>query len=287
MHALKTYAELKQLFIQKVADRYTSREQEQLFFLVLYHLNRWSKVDFSMHKNNLVEEHYFEQCLSIVEQLNLGKPIQHILGYTSFYELDLKVNNHTLIPRPETEELVLYVQEDINPKDTLNVIDIGTGSGCIALALKQQRESINAIGLDVSDEALEVAKFNAEKLNLDVRFIKDDITQPNKKYPPLDYVVSNPPYIPQSELKSMSTIVKNHEPHLALFVQDNDPLFFYKSILAFCHSNLKNHGKIFFEIHEDFGDEMVNLMSDNHYSNIELKKDLQGKNRFIKAIKVD
>ena len=108
-----------------------------------------------------------------------------------------------------------------------------------------------------------------------------------KKYPLLDYVVSNPPYIPQSELKSMSTIVKNHEPHLALFVHDNDPLFFYKSILAFCHSNLKNHGKIFFEIHEDFGDEMVNLMSDNHYSNIELKKDLQGKNRFIKAIKIE
>ena len=192
-----------------------------------------------------------------------------------------------MIPRPETEELVSYVLEDINPNDILNVIDIGTGSGCIALALKQQRELIKVIGVDLSEEALEVANFNAEKLNIDVQFIKDDITQPNTKYPLLDFVVSNPPYIPQSELKSMSTIVKNHEPHLALFVHDNDPLFFYKSILAFCHSNLKNHGKIFFEIHEDFGDEMVNLMSDNHYSNIELKKDLQGKNRFLKAIKIE
>ena len=108
-----------------------------------------------------------------------------------------------------------------------------------------------------------------------------------KKYPLLDYVVSNPPYIPQSELNSMSPIVRNHEPHIALFVDDNDPLFFYKSILEFCHLNLKNHGKLFFEIHEDFGDEMVNLISNNHYSNIELKKDLQGKNRFIKAIKVE
>ena len=132
-----------------------------------------------------------------------------------------------------------------------------------------------------------MAKFNAEKLKLDVRYIMDDITRPNKKYPQLDYVISNPPYIPQSELNSISTVVRNHEPHLALFVHDNDPLFFYKSILAFCHLKLKNHGKIFFEIHEDFGDEMVNLISDNHYSNIELKKDLQGKNRFIKAIKFE
>ena len=132
-----------------------------------------------------------------------------------------------------------------------------------------------------------MAKYNAEKLKLDVRYIMDDITQPNKKYPQLDYVISNPPYIPQSELSSISTAVRNHEPHLALFVHDNDPLFYYKSILEFCHLKLKNHGKIFFEIHEDFGDEMVNLMSGNHYSNIELKKDLQGKNRFIKAIKFE
>ena len=287
MHALKTYSELKQLFMKKVANHYSFREQEQLFFLVLFHLTKYSKVDFSMHRNNLVKEHYVERCLSIIEQLNLGKPIQHILGFTSFYELDLKVNNYTLIPRPETEELVSYVLDDINPKDVFNVIDIGTGSGCISLALKQQREFINVIGVDVSDEALKVAKFNAEKLKLDIRYIMDDIIRPNKKYPQLDYVISNPPYIPQSELNSMSTIVKNHEPHLALFVHDNDPLFFYKSILEFCHLKLKNHGKIFFEIHEDFGDEMVNLVSDNHYSNIELKKDLQGKNRFIKAIKFE
>ena len=287
MHALKTYSELKQLFMKKVANHYSFREQEQLFFLVLFHLTKYSKVDFSMHRNNLVKEHYVERCLSIIEQLNLGKPIQHILGFTSFYELDLKVNNYTLIPRPETEELVSYVLDDINPKDVFNVIDIGTGSGCISLALKQQREFINVIGVDVSDEALKVAKFNAEKLKLDIRYIMDDIIRPNKKYPQLDYVISNPPYIPQSELNSMSTIVKNHEPHLALFVHDNDPLFFYKSILEFCHLKLKNHGKIFFEIHEDFGDEMVNLISDNYYSNIELKKDLQGKNRFIKAIKFE
>ena len=287
MHALKTYSELKQLFMKKVANHYSFREQEQLFFLVLFHLTKYSKVDFSMHRNNLVKEHYVERCLSIIEQLNLGKPIQHILGFSSFYELDLKVNNYTLIPRPETEELVSYVLDDINPKDVFNVIDIGTGSGCISLALKQQREFINVIGVDVSDEALKVAKFNAEKLKLDVRYIMDDIIRPNKKYPQLDYVISNPPYIPQSELNSMSTIVKNHEPHLALFVHDNDPLFFYKSILEFCHLKLKNQGKIFFEIHEDFGDEMVNLVSDNHYSNIELKKDLQGKNRFIKAIKFE
>ena len=287
MHALKTYSELKQLFMKKVANHYSFREQEQLFFLVLFHLTKYSKVDFSMHRNNLVKEHYVERFLSIIEQLNLGKPIQHILGFTSFYELDLKVNNYTLIPRPETEELVSYVLDDINPKDVFNVIDIGTGSGCISLALKQQREFINVIGVDVSDEALKVAKFNAEKLKLDVRYIMDDIIRPNKKYPQLDYVISNPPYIPQSELNSMSTIVKNHEPHLALFVHDNDPLFFYKSILEFCHLKLKNHGKIFFEIHEDFGDEMVNLISDNYYSNIELKKDLQGKNRFIKAIKFE
>ena len=287
MHALKTYSELKQLFMKKVANHYSFREQEQLFFLVLFHLTKYSKVDFSMHRNNLVKEHYVERFLSIIEQLNLGKPIQHILGFTSFYELDLKVNNYTLIPRPETEELVSYVLDDINPKDVFNVIDIGTGSGCISLALKQQREFINVIGVDVSDEALKVAKFNAEKLKLDVRYIMDDIIRPNKKYPQLDYVISNPPYIPQSELNSMSTIVKNHEPHLALFVHDNDPLFFYKSILEFCHLKLKNHGKIFFEIHEDFGDEMVNLVSDNHYSNIELKKDLQGKNRFIKAVKFE
>ena len=287
MHALKTYAELKKWFMIKVANRYSFREQEQLFFLVLFFLKRWSKAEYSMHRHYLVEEYYFKHYISIIEQLNLGKPIQHILGFTSFFEMDLKVNKHTLIPRPETEELVFNLLEEINPKDEINLIDIGTGSGCISLALKKKRELINAIGIDVSDEALKVAKYNAEKLNLDVQFLKDDITKPNKTYPKSDYIVSNPPYIPQSEFNSMSPTVRNHEPHIALFVDDNDPLFFYKSILEFCHLNLKTHGKLFFEIHEDFGDEMVNLISDNHYSNIELKKDLQGKNRFIKAIKVE
>ena len=154
------------------------------------------------------------------------EPVAYILNKKEFWSKFFNVTKDTLIPRPETEELVSYVLEDINPKDVFNVIDIGTGSGCIALALKQQREFINIIGVDVSDEALEVAKFNAEKLKLDIRYIMDDITRPNKKYPQLDYVISNPPYIPQSELNSISTVVRNHEPHLALFVHDNDPYFF-------------------------------------------------------------
>jgi release factor glutamine methyltransferase len=221
-----------------------------------------------------------------VKRLKKYEPVQYITGETDFLDLKLKVTPATLIPRPETEELVMWVAEHLNSSG-MHVLDIGTGSGCIALGIKSRNPEVIAEAWDVSDEALKTAKENAETNNLDVKFEKVDILnfEPDEKYTGrYDVIVSNPPYVRESEKELMEKNVLDYEPHLALFVDDSDPLLFYRVIAVIAKKLLKKGGMIFFEINEAFGDETKKLLENYGYSSVEVKKDINGKDRMVKAV---
>ena len=216
--------------------------------------------------------------LNALEKLKNHEPIQYVLGKTSFMDLEFNVNSSVLIPRPETEELVrLMLKEDLNGKE---ILDIGTGSGCIAISLAKNLPNAKVTALDVSEDALEVAKENAKLNNVNIEFINADIFeyQSEKKY---DVIVSNPPYVRESEKLLMKKNVLDFEPHLALFVDDIDPLQHYKSILNFSKMSLNKNGKIYLEINEKYEVEMKDLANYCGYLFSDCSKDMFGKNRFF------
>lgn len=216
----------------------------------------------------------------IERRLNLGEPIDYILGYTYFYGLKIEVSKDTLIPRPETEELVELILNENQPRSGLKILDIGTGSGCIALALKSKLVDAEITALDVSYPALEIAQKNFSQLDLDIDFIPLDILN-EKLWSQLanyDIIVSNPPYIPQEEKHDMTASVLDYEPHLALFVE-NDPLVFYKQILKFASSHLNSEGLVYFETSQT-----IQLEGYEGFQ-VEKRKDLSGNWRFLKCKK--
>lgn len=223
---------------------------------------------------------------SAVKRLLDHQPFQYVLGETYFYGLTLKVNQAVLIPRPETEELVDWVLED-SKMDKLNVLDIGTGSGCISLALKAKRKAWEISAVDVDDDALELAKDNGKTLGLDVNFYKMDISDAISKSTKetYDLIVSNPPYIPVSEKKEMAKHVVEHEPEVALFVADDDPFLFYKKISSFAWDNLAINGKLYFEIHESKAQEIKDILELSGWEEVTIREDLQDKERMMRAIK--
>lgn len=218
----------------------------------------------------------------IITRLNQGEPIDYILGYIYFYGLKIGVNSHTLIPRPETEELVELIINENKSKDNLKILDIGTGSGCIALALKKNLPTSQISGIDISQEAIEKAKQNAVNLNLEIDFKQVDILDKSlwNNLGEYDIIVSNPPYISVEEKKEMSNSVLDFEPHLALFVEQ-DPLIFYKKILEFAKTHLAEKGLVYFETSQ--------LTQLEEYPNFQIKKikDLSENWRFLKCIKKD
>ncbi len=197
----------------------------------------------------------------------------------------IKVNPSVLIPRPETEELVHLILNN-HKKDSLSeILDVGTGSGCIIIALKKVLLKTNCIGIDISNEAISTAKINAELNNVDIDFITKDIVEYNNEEKSWDLIVSNPPYIPISNKKYMHPNVLQNEPSQALFVENEDPLKYYKIIRDFAYNHLKKNGKIYFEIHEDFADDVVDLLVIKNHFKSSVHKDFQGKNRFVVATK--
>ena len=221
---------------------------------------------------------------SALERLKTHMPIQYVLGKTTFMNLEFKVNSSVLIPRPETEELVrLMLKEDLDGKE---VLDIGTGSGCIAISLTKNLHNAKVSALDVSNDALEVARENAELNNVNIEFIHADIFeyQSDKKY---DVIVSNPPYVLESEKMLMKQNVLNYEPEIALFVDDINALKYYESIIKFSLNNLNSQGQIFFETNENYKDELNKLAQNYEYNIIEFKLDINDKNRFLILSKVD
>ena len=220
---------------------------------------------------------------SALERLKTHEPIQYVLGKTTFMNLEFKVNSSVLIPRPETEELVrLMLKEDLDGKE---VLDIGTGSGCIAISLTKNLHNAKVSALDISKDALEVALENAELNNVNIEFIHADIFeyQSDKKY---DVIVSNPPYVLESEKMLMKQNVLNYEPEIALFVDDNNALKYYESVIKFSLNNLNSQGQIFFETNENYKDELNKLAQNYEYNIIEFKLDINDKNRFLILSKV-
>ena len=220
---------------------------------------------------------------SALERLKTHMPIQYVLGKTTFMNLEFKVNSSVLIPRPETEELVrLMLKEDLDGKE---VLDIGTGSGCIAISLTKNLHNAKVSALDISKDALEVALENAELNNVNIEFIHADIFeyQSDKKY---DVIVSNPPYVLESEKMLMKQNVLNYEPEIALFVDDINALKYYESVIKFSLNNLNPQGQIFFETNENYKDELNKLAQNYEYNIIEFKLDINDKNRFLILSKV-
>lgn len=275
-------------------DENYGKEEVNAFFDVLmeHHLNH-KRIQLILNPDYAITSEQEQLFLNALEDLKKHVPIQYIIGETEFYGLTFQVNKHTLIPRPETEELVSLIIEDVTSsavEKSLKILDIGTGTGCIPIALAKHLPNANIYALDVSEAALQIAKQNAELNEVTIEFIHDDIL--NLSHTELvtasltfDIIVSNPPYVRQLEKVEIKPNVLNNEPHLALFVDDENPLQFYKAICEFAQIHLKTGGALYFEINEYLGQEMIQLLEEFTYTSIELKTDIFGKNRMIKGVK--
>ena len=270
--------DIRPFFLEKLASVYGEKEANSMAYWSIESVLGFSKSDCIIQQDTLVSETQKLKLLEIVSRLAEEEPLQYILGTAEFMSLEFKVNKHTLIPRPETEELVHWVLQE----DFKSALDIGTGSGCIAISLAKQSKAISA--LDFSKEALEVAKDNAKNNEVVIDFIHADILQKPALQQTFDVIVSNPPYVLESDKKLMHANVLKHEPHTALFVSDKEALVFYNSITDFAKNHLNENGKLFFEIHEKKGGEVLQMLQEKGFTKLELRKDMQGKDRMVKAI---
>ena len=265
-------------FFLKEIDNFSRREIISFAYLSIEKILGFSKSDCILNSNYILSDEDISSFEKIIVDIKKNIPIQYILGETYFYNLKFNVNSSTLIPRPETEELVRYILDH----NFSSVLDIGTGSGCIAISIaKNSNASIDAI--DNSKDALVIAKSNAILNSVDVNFMFNDVFEfsVTKKY---DLIVSNPPYVLNSEKKYMHQNVIDYEPHNALFVEDSNPLIFYEKIALIASKNLNSNGLLFFEINENFGDKIIDLLSKLNFVDIELKKDINGRDRIIKSV---
>jgi release factor glutamine methyltransferase len=272
------YQELIHLWAQALP--YPPEESENLVNWLLEHHLGLRRVDMM---NFLDPKHLPQPLLEDFEKLKIGEPIQYILGKGPFYGREFLVNEHTLIPRNETEELVHLILHQ-NPQPGLKILDIGTGTGCIPITLDLELKDATIYGLDVSEKALEVARKNGERLHSNVKFMQADILQEMPELPILDILVSNPPYVPEAEKAQMHRNVRDFEPELALFVPDQDPLIFYSVIAQKAKKLLKSGGRLYFEIHERFGTEVAALLQNLGYQEVKIHQDLNGKERMISAL---
>jgi release factor glutamine methyltransferase len=298
---MKLY-EAEQYIKKQLQDIYEEQEAATIAGLAIEHVTGFSKAQRVSKKEDALSSTQIDQLHKNLLRLKNHEPIQYIMNKAWFYGMELYVNNNVLIPRPETEELVKWVVDDVKAsgKDVfekkameadettqLKILDVGTGSGCIALALKKQMQRAEVWGCDISEEALNVARRNGSTLNIRVDFqgldFLDEAQQ--KLLPTVDVIVSNPPYVPLKDKMQMHPNVVEHEPHTALFVPDNDALIFYKALAQFAKKRLYENGSMYTEIHEDLGETVVQLFKANGYSNTELRKDMQGKNRMIRVRK--
>ena len=271
---------------EKLQSRYPSEEVDGLIRLIFEKVLGLTRLEMHMRQNETISEAKLTQIADIVNRLAKHEPIQYILGETEFYGLKYNVSPSVLIPRPETEELVDWILND--HQDSINrLLDIGTGSGCIPISIAINRKTEHAEGWDISTDALEVAKYNALKNSTKIQFSEFDILC-WEKIPLIvkwDIIVSNPPYVMRKEHDLMLKNVTDFEPHLALFVEDNDPLLFYQKISDFAFNYLNNNGYLYFEINESLGKEVVALLQSTGLGDVVLRKDINGKDRMVRAQK--
>jgi release factor glutamine methyltransferase len=276
---------LKSHFNKTLSEFYPDTEIQSFFNLLSEQILNMKRIDISQNLYSVVSGKKYDKFLKAIVGLKKHQPIQYILGDTEFYGLVFKVSPSVLIPRPETEELVDWIIKDSKEKQNISILDIGTGSGCIAVTLAKKLPNAKLFALDVSAEALKLATINAETNEVEVEFIEADILDWAFGDLKFDIIVSNPPYVRELEKEAMSANVLNHEPHLALFVKDDDALLFYRTITDVANKILKPKGQLFFEINENLGEDTKQLLVDSGYENIELKQDVFDKNRMLKAIK--
>jgi release factor glutamine methyltransferase len=282
-----TVKDIRNLFIYGLKGIYPESEINAIINLIFRTIFGIDRLHLFLEPEKTLTPGNFARINEIFNELKTGKPIQYVLGETMFYNCIIKVDSHTLIPRPETEELVdLIIKE--NPLFRGRITDFGTGSGCIAIAIRKFLPEAEVTGIDISDGAIAKANENAVLNNVKVRFVKEDILSLNM-HPVLssDIVISNPPYVLESERKLMKNNVLDFEPYNALFVPDEDPLLFYRAIVNICEEMLIPAGRIYFEINETMGEEVKKLLELHNYSGIRLIRDINGKNRIITGRKND
>jgi release factor glutamine methyltransferase len=271
-------------FIEKLTPLYDVMEAERFFTISLEELKGWKRVDVALNPHAELSTDEIAKWDVVLAALEQQKPIQYIFGRTHFYGLDFEVNEHTLIPRPETEELVEWVIHENKSRGRVTILDIGTGSGCIAISLAKNLPDAQVFAIDVSPGALEVAKKNALNNNVDVTFIQQDILAAEKLEDQFDVIVSNPPYVRNLEKAEIKRNVLDYEPHIALFVDDNDALLFYRKIALLAKENLPQNGKIYFEINQYFGLETAQMLEEFRFTNVVLRKDMYGNDRMLSGI---
>ncbi len=309
--------EYRTQFIQELTPLYGVEEAESIFYLVLEEKNHFKRLDVALNPELSFSEDELQVWDSILNALKDQKPVQYILGKTSFYGLDFEVNENVLIPRPETEELVEWIiqsqkievrsrkLEDGSGKwsfdklgmtegrEEIKILDIGTGSGCIAIALAKNLEKASVFAIDVSEKALATAQKNKQNNKVEVNFAKVDILKINdleqlltSRFPLpayFDIIVSNPPYVRELEKHEIKKNVLDFEPHVALFVEDTNALIFYQKIAQLAQKKLSKNGQLFFEINQYLGKEMIELLEKMNFKNIELRQDIYGNDRMLKA----
>ena len=280
-------SQLKINFTTVLQGVYDKEEVHCFFYILCDFFLQYSRFEVSMALDTIVSAKNITAFDMALLRLKKQEPIQYILGTTEFYGLTFKVNEHTLIPRPETEELVDWVLSNLHDQDSmLDILDIGTGSGCIAISLAKNIPTARVSGLDISEKALEVAQENAVKNQVLVSFCKKDILETTALKNKYDVMVSNPPYVRQLEKKAMNANVLDYEPGVALFVPNEDPLLFYRKIAQLAMVSLQTRGWLYFEINEYLSKEMDVLLKDIGFANIEIKKDFREVPRMIKCQKL-
>jgi release factor glutamine methyltransferase len=295
----------KTIFNQELSSLYDEKEIESFFYLTLEQFHHKKRIDLALYPEMEMENLDVIRWEKVLSELKKQKPIQYILGETEFYGLRFLVNDAVLIPRPETEELVaLIINETPNshlpspnfhfptsisqlPSSNSQLLDIGTGSGCIAISLAKNLPNTEVFALDISEEALNIAKKNAEINDVMITFIHKNILETANLNQQFDCIVSNPPYVRMLEKAEINPNVLEYEPHLALFVDDNDALLFYRKIAELALKNLSEEGKLYFEINQYLGKETVKLLDKLGFKNIELHKDIYGNDRMIRCTKCE
>lgn len=286
----------KNRFLHALSSLYDEKEIESFFYLTLEKLHQKKRIDLALQPDLAMDETQLTQWETVLTELKTYKPIQYILGETEFYGFPFLVNENVLIPRPETEELVELIisneKKEKREKAKVNILDIGTGSGCIPISLKKNLPSAEVFAIDVSSNALEVAQKNAEINRVEVNFIEANIllmdslalpTRNSQLATFFDIIVSNPPYVRNLEKAEINPNVLEFEPHLALFVEDNDALLFYRKITELAKNHLSENGKLYFEINQYLGKETVVLVESYGFKNVQLLKDIYGNDRMISA----
>jgi len=281
-----TFSAIQQHWQQELSMLYPSREIANLFRFILEDIFDLSQSEQLVLRDEEQSSETVAKLEVILQRLQTGEPMQHITGFTYFDDLKIGVSLAVLIPRPETEELVHWILETVPAEFSGKLIDQCTGSGCIALALKNRLPEAEVIGYDWSEQALAQAQSNGRELRIDVTFERKDALSDPAESEKASVIVSNPPYIPENEHELMRSNVNDFEPHMALFVPDEQPLLFYKAITKLAVEQLIPGGWLFFELHEDFADETKKMVEETGaFSSVEIRKDLSGKDRMLRAVR--